>query len=41
LGGDTIIEDNVVVGGNTFVTKSIEKDTRVSAKKQELQYKNN
>lgn len=41
LGGDTVIEDNVVVGGNTFVTSSIEKDTRVTAKKQELQYKNN
>lgn len=41
LGGETVIEDNVVVGGNTFVTKSIGKDTRVTAKKQELQYKNN
>lgn len=41
LGGETIIEDNVVVGGNTFITNSVEKDTRVTAKKQELQYKNN
>ncbi|MDE7423004.1 MAG: serine acetyltransferase [Lachnospiraceae bacterium] len=40
LGGDTVIEENVVVGGNTFVTKSIEKGTRVSAKEQELQFKN-
>lgn len=36
LGGDTVIEDHVVVGGNTFVTKSIEKGVRVSAKEQEL-----
>lgn len=40
LGGDTVIEENVVVGGNTFVTKSIEKGTRVSAKEQELQFRN-
>lgn len=40
LGGDTVIEENVVVGGNTFVTKSIEKGTRVSAREQELQFKN-
>ena len=40
LGGDTVIEENVVVGGNTFITKSIGKDTRVSIKDQELQYKN-
>ena len=32
-----MIEENVVVGGNTFVTKSISKDTRVSVKEQELQ----
>lgn len=41
LGGDTTIEENVVVGGNTFVTKSIEKGTRVSAKEQELSLKIN
>ncbi|MDE5780968.1 MAG: serine acetyltransferase [Lachnospiraceae bacterium] len=40
LGGDTVIEENVVVGGNTFVTKSLEKGVRVSAKEQELQFKN-
>ncbi|MBQ8515430.1 MAG: serine acetyltransferase [Ruminococcus sp.] len=39
LGGDTVIEEDVVVGGNTFVTKSIAKGTRVSVKKQELQLK--
>lgn len=40
LGGETVIEENVVVGGNTFVTESIKKGTRVSAKEQELQFKN-
>lgn len=40
LGGDTVIEENVVVGGNTFITKSIKKDTKVSMKEQELQFKN-
>ncbi|MDO5149207.1 MAG: serine acetyltransferase [Oscillospiraceae bacterium] len=40
LGGETVIEENVVVGGNTFVTKSIASDTRVSMKEQELQFKN-
>ena len=39
LGGDTVIEDDVVVGGNTFITKSVEKGTQVTAKKQELQFK--
>ncbi len=39
LGGDTVIEENVVVGGNTFITKSIRQGTKVSAKDQELQYK--
>lgn len=40
LGGETVIEDNVTIGGNTFVTKSIEEGTKVSAKAQELQLKN-
>lgn len=39
LGGDTVIEENVVVGGNAFITKSIRKGTKVSVKEQELQYK--
>lgn len=39
LGGDTVVEENVVVGGNTFITSSVRSGTRVSAKKQELQYK--
>lgn len=40
LGGDTVIGDDVVVGGNTFIVNSVEKGTRVSAKKQELKYSN-
>ena len=36
LGGETVIEDDVIVGGNTFIIKSIEKGTRVTAKQQEL-----
>lgn len=40
LGGDTVIEENVVVGGNAFITKSIGRDTKVSVKEQELQFKN-
>ena len=40
LGGETVIGDGVVVGGNTFIVDSVEEGTRVSAKKQELQYKN-
>lgn len=38
LGGETIIGDDVTVGGNTFIVNSVEKGTRVSAKKQELKY---
>lgn len=41
LGGDTVIEENVVVGGNAFITKSIREGTRVSVKNQELQMKRN
>ena len=40
LGGETIIGDDVIVGGNTFIVNSVEKGTRVSAKKQELKYSN-
>lgn len=40
LGGETLIGDDVVVGGNTFIINSVEKGTRVSAKKQELKYSN-
>jgi serine O-acetyltransferase len=38
LGGDTVIEEGVVVGGNSFITKSIGKGTKVSVKNQELNY---
>ncbi len=38
LGGETIIGDDVTVGGNTFIVNSVERGTRVSAKKQELKY---
>lgn len=40
LGGDTVIEENVVIGGNTFITQSVKTGTRVIAKAQELEYKN-
>ncbi len=38
LGGETVIEEGVVVGGNSFITKSIRKGTKVSVKNQELVY---
>lgn len=41
LGGETIIGDDVVVGGNTFIVNSVEKGTRVSARKQELKFRSN
>lgn len=36
LGGETVIEEGVVVGGNAFITKSVSKGTKVSVKNQEL-----
>ena len=33
------IEENVVVGGNAFVTESVARDSRVTVKVQELQVK--
>ena len=39
LGGETVIRDGVVIGGNAFVTKSVPEQTRVSAKMPELQFK--
>lgn len=36
LGGDTVIEEGVVVGGNAFITSSIRRGTKVSVKSQEL-----
>lgn len=38
LGGETVIEEGVVVGGNSFITKSVSKGTKVSVKNQELVY---
>ncbi len=39
LGGDTVIGKNSEVAGNTFITKSIPEDTRVSATKPDLKIK--
>ena len=39
LGGDTVISEGAVIGGNAFVTKSVPEQTRVSAKMPELQFK--
>ena len=36
LGGETVIEEGVVIGGNSFITKSIKKGTKVSIRNQEL-----
>lgn len=38
LGGNTVVEEGVVVGGNAFITKSVSKGTKVSVKNQELVY---
>ena len=40
LGGDTVVGEGAVIGGNAFVTKSIPGQTRVSVKNPELQLKN-
>lgn len=39
LGGDTEIGDNVVVGGNAFLTSSVEPDTTVSIKQPEMTFR--
>ena len=36
LGGATEIGDNVIVGGNAFLTSSVEPDTTVSVKTPEM-----
>ena len=38
LGGDTVIGQGAVIGGNVFLTKSIAPGTKVSVKNQELRY---
>lgn len=38
LGGETVIEKDVVIGGNAFITKSIPAGTTVSVKNQESSY---
>ena len=30
LGGDTVIGENAVIGGNTFITWSVEKNARIT-----------
>lgn len=39
LGGNTVVGANSVIGGNAFITSSIPRDTRVSIKNLELEYK--
>ena len=39
LGGETVISEGAVIGGNAFVTKSVPEQTRVSANMPELQFK--
>ena len=39
LGGDTVIGEGSVIGGNTFITSSVPKGTRVRLKAPELEYK--
>ncbi len=41
LGGETVIGDNCTIGSNTFITKSIESNTKVLNKEFEVIYKNN
>lgn len=39
LGGETIIGQNSIIGGNAFITSSVPKDTKVSIKNQQLDFK--
>lgn len=41
LGGTTVIGDNCTIGSNTFITKSIDSNTKVLNKDFEVIYKNN
>ena len=38
LGGETRIGKNSIIGGNVFITSSVEEGTRVSVKNQELRF---
>lgn len=38
LGGETMIGDNVTIGGNTFIVESVPADMKVSARAPELEY---
>ena len=40
LGGKTVIGENSVIGSNAFITSSVEKETKVSIKNQELNFNN-
>lgn len=39
LGGDTVIGENSVIGSNVFITSSVSRDTVVTIKNQELEYR--
>jgi serine O-acetyltransferase len=39
LGGDTVIGEGVIIGGNAFVVSSVPENTRVSVKNPELQFR--
>ena len=38
LGGETVIGENVTIGGNTFIVRSIPADMKVNARPPELEY---
>jgi serine O-acetyltransferase len=38
LGGNTIIGDDVTIGGNAFIVDSIQSGTKVNVKNPELQF---
>ena len=40
LGGDTVIGKGSIIGGNVFIASSVEAETRVSVKNQELRFDN-
>ncbi|MDR3259601.1 MAG: serine O-acetyltransferase [Fusobacteriaceae bacterium] len=40
LGGNTVIEEGVIIGSNVFITHSVGKKTSISVKNQDLHYSN-